>query len=137
MSSNQREINYQFLTSSKNFLYDAREDGKTHTPFHYELLLFRAIQNGDRKGVEDSLTLYQNSGLIIGHMSDNPLREIHYWAVSTIAVAIHYAILGGLDESESYLQFTVSSGLHSVLERPFSEANGHPFFVKKSLLSVC
>lgn len=35
------------------------------------------------------------------------------------------------------LQFTVSSGLHSVLERPFSEANGHPFFVKKSLLSVC
>ena len=46
MSSNQREINYQFLTSSKNFLYDAREDGKTHTPFHYELLLFRAIQNG-------------------------------------------------------------------------------------------
>ena len=96
MSSNQCEINYQFLTSSKNFLYDAREDGKTHTPFHYELLLFRAIQNGDRKGVEDSLTLYQNSGLIIGHMSDNPLREIHYWAVSTIAVAIHYAILGGI-----------------------------------------
>ena len=76
MSSNQHEINYQFLTSSKNFLYDAREDGKTHTPFHYELLLFRAIQNGDRKGVEDSLTLYQNSGLIIGHMSDNPLRDI-------------------------------------------------------------
>ena len=35
------------------------------------------------------------------------------------------------------MQFTVSSGLHSVLERPFSEANGHPFFVKKSLLSVC
>ena len=102
MSSNQREINYEFLTSSQNFLYDAREDGKTHTPFHYELLLFRAIQNGDRKGVEDSLTQYQNSGLIIGHMSDNPLREIHYWAVSTIAVAIHYAILGGLDESEAY-----------------------------------
>ena len=87
MSSNQREINYEFLTSSQNFLYDAREDGKTHTPFHYELLLFRAIQNGDRKGVEDSLTQYQNSGLIIGHMSDNPLREIH---------------LGGLDESEAY-----------------------------------
>lgn len=73
MSSNQREINYEFLTSSQNFLYDAREDGKTHTPFHYELLLFRAIQNGDRKGVADSLTLYQNSGLIIGHMSDKSL----------------------------------------------------------------
>ena len=43
-----------------------------------------------------------NSGLVIGHMSDNPLREIHYWAVSAIAIAIHYAILGGLDESEAY-----------------------------------
>ena len=33
------------------------------------------------------------------------------------------------------MQFTVSSGLHSVLERPFSEANGHPFFVKNHYLA--
>lgn len=26
------------------------------------------------------------------------------------------------------LQFTASSGRHSVLERPFSETNGRPFF---------
>ena len=44
---------------------------------------------------------------------------------------------GAVAVSIVYMQFTVSSGLHSVLERPFSEANGHPFFVKKSLLSVC
>ena len=35
------------------------------------------------------------------------------------------------------LQFTVSSGLHSVLERPFSEANGRSFLVKRSPLIVC
>lgn len=35
------------------------------------------------------------------------------------------------------LQFTVPSGLHSVLERPFSEANGRPFLVKRSPLIVC
>ena len=29
------------------------------------------------------------------------------------------------------LQFTMPSGLHSVLERPFSEANGRPFLVKR------
>ena len=45
-------------------------------------------------------------------------------------------IASGMTDQEA-VQFTVSSGLHSVLERPFSEANGHPFFVKKSLLSVC
>ena len=95
-------IGYEFLGSSKNFLYDARETGKTHTTFAYELLLYRAIQNGDITGVDNAITLYRNSGLVIGHMSDNPLREIHYWAVSAIAIAIHYAILGGLDESEAY-----------------------------------
>ena len=35
------------------------------------------------------------------------------------------------------LQFTTPSGLHSVLERPFSEANGRPFLVKRSPLIVC
>lgn len=102
MSVKDAKINYEFLDSSKNFLYDARETGKTHTSFQYELLLFTAIKNGDIHGVESALDLYQTSGLIIGHMSDNQSREIHYWAVATIAVAIHYAILGGLDESEAY-----------------------------------
>ena len=36
-----------------------------------------------------------------------------------------------------WLQFTMPSGLHSVLERPFSEANGRPFLVKRSPLIVC
>lgn len=102
MPINDSNIKYEFLDSSKNFIYDARENGKTHTSFQYEILLFTAIRNGDVYGVKTSLETYKASGLIIGHMSDNPARNIHYWAVSTIAVAIHYAILGGLDESEAY-----------------------------------
>lgn len=35
------------------------------------------------------------------------------------------------------VQFTVSIGLHSVLEWPFSEANGRPFSDKRSPLIVC
>lgn len=102
MAKNKAQIEYEFLNSSKNFLYEARETGKTHTSFSYEIFLFNSIKNGDIQGVESALNRYRNSGLIIGHMSDNPSREIHYWAVATIAVAIHYAILGGLDESEAY-----------------------------------
>ena len=102
MPVNDSKISYEFLDSSKNFIYDARETGKTHTSFQYEIMLFTAIKNGDVHGVETSLAMYKSSGLIIGHMSDNPSREVHYWAVATIAVAIHYAILGGLDESEAY-----------------------------------
>ena len=102
MPENTSNIRYEFLDSSKNFIYDARENGKTHTSFQYEILLFHAIKNGDLRGVKAALETYRESGLTIGHMSDNPSREIHYWAVATIAVAIHYAILGGLDESDAY-----------------------------------
>ena len=35
------------------------------------------------------------------------------------------------------LQFTVSSGRHSVLERLFSEVNGRPFLVRRPPLTVC
>ncbi len=102
MTGNFSGIGYEFLDPTENFLYEARETGKTHTPFRYEILLFNSIQNGDVEGVTAAINLYKGSGLIIGHMSDHPLREIHYWAVSTVAIAIHYAILGGLDESEAY-----------------------------------
>ena len=102
MSENHTKISYEFLDSAKNFIYEARETGKTHSSFQYEIMLFYSIRNGDIDGVRKALDLYKESGLIIGHMSDNQSREIHYWAVATIAVAIHYAILGGLDESEAY-----------------------------------
>lgn len=102
MAKKNSQIEYEFLHVSKDFLYEARETGKTHTPFYYELLLFNSIKGGDVDGVKNALEQYRSLGLVIGHMSDDPSREIHYWAVSTIAVAIHYAILGGLDESEAY-----------------------------------
>lgn len=41
------------------------------------------------------------------------------------------------NEWHELVQFTTPSGLHSVLERPFSEANGRPFLVKRSPLIVC
>lgn len=79
MSENHTKINYEFLDSSKNFIYEARETGKTHSSFQYEIMLFYSIKNGDIDGVRKALDLYKESGLIIGHMSDNQSREIHYW----------------------------------------------------------
>lgn len=102
MKDDKKTIKYEFLDYSNNFIYEAREGGKTHTSFKYEVLLFSSIKNGDVDGVKETLEIYKKTGLIIGHMSNDISREIHYWAVATIAVAIHYAILGGLDESEAY-----------------------------------
>ena len=54
------------------------------------------------------------------------------------AFNIHINVPDGfMDEIQLLLQFTTPSGLHSVLERPFSEANGRPFLVKRSPLIVC
>ena len=102
MAKKNSSIKYEFLDNSKNFIYDARETGKTHSSFKYELNLFKAIKNGDVEGVKNALEFYKKSGIIIGRMSNNISNEIHYFSVSSIAVAIHYAILGGLDESEAY-----------------------------------
>ena len=33
MSENHTKINYEFLDSSKNFIYEARETGKTHSSY--------------------------------------------------------------------------------------------------------
>ena len=61
MARQPSRVGYKFLGSSKNFLYDARETGKTHTTFAYELLLYRAIQNGDITGVDSAITLSSQS----------------------------------------------------------------------------
>ena len=64
-----------------------------------------------------------------------------FWA-ENIALGIIW-LCGGVIElfialvRRSKVQFTMPSGLHSVLERPFSEANGRPFLVKRSPLIVC
>ena len=58
-----------------------------------------------------------------------------------IGGADSFTIIGvsGIGKSSAItrVQFTTPSGLHSVLERPFSEANGRPFLVKRSPLIVC
>ena len=65
MSEDHTKINYEFLDSTKNFIYEARETGKTHSSFQYEIMLFYSIRNGDIDGVRKALDLYKESGLII------------------------------------------------------------------------
>lgn len=79
-----------------------QELGITHSSFNEEYILFCCIQAGSvdflRKGIKE----YFSHEMVMGRMSGNNLRQIQYWAVSTIAVAVHYAILGGLDETDAF-----------------------------------
>ena len=83
-------------------LYDPRESGKTHTPFSLERALCTAIELGDEAAMDRAIADYMAHGFVVGTMSGDRLRQVKYWAVATVAIAIHYAILGGLDETDAY-----------------------------------
>ena len=55
MTKKKAQIGYEFLDASGNFIYEARETGKTHTPFASEILLFQSIKCGDLTGVKNAL----------------------------------------------------------------------------------
>ena len=73
-------------------LYDTRESGKTHTPFSLERALCTAIELGDEAAMDRAIADYMAHGFVVGTMSGDRLRQVKYWAVATVAIAIHYAI---------------------------------------------
>lgn len=96
------KYNFEILPGTENPLFHERENSITHSPFSLELKLYRALGRGDADTLKDAIENYIDSGFVIGRMSTNSLREMKFWAVSVIAVAVHYAILGGLDETDAY-----------------------------------
>lgn len=99
---NTEQPNIEILSPSPNQIYEQRETGVTHSPFQLEYPLFQAIREGNTTEVGTAIQNYLKHGLIVGRLSRNTLRQMQYWAVSCISVAIHYAILGGLDETDAF-----------------------------------
>ena len=95
-------VKMDILPAAENIIFEQRESGVTHTPFQLEHILYIAIQNGDAEVVETAIENYLKHGLVVGRMSLNNTRQMRYWAVACISIAIHYAILGGLDETDAY-----------------------------------
>lgn len=83
-------------------LFMEREFGSTHLSFRVELLLCNAIKDGNAELLEHLLNETLSNEIVTGHLSKNPLTQMKYWCVTVIATAIHYAILGGLDETDAY-----------------------------------
>lgn len=92
----------EIISSDPNPIYSQRESGITHSPFEMEYILYNGIKQGNVKQVNSAIDAYLKSGLVVGRLSNNSLRQMQYWAIACISVAIHYAILGGLDETDAY-----------------------------------
>lgn len=94
--------NIPFADTPSDTLYIERESGHTHLSFQAELLLCHAIKNGDDKLLDSLLKETFATEVTTGYLSKNPLMQTKYWCITIIANAIHYAILGGLDETDAY-----------------------------------
>lgn len=98
----ENSFDIKIIPASPNMIYEQRESGMTHTSFQSEYHLYQCIRSGKVEEVDQAITQSLNAGLIIGDLSDHALHQIHYWCVACISVAIHYAILGGLDETDAF-----------------------------------
>lgn len=83
-------------------LFQERESGSTHLSFRVEIMLCNIIKDGNAKLLDALLEETLSNEIVTGHLSKNPITQMKYWCVTVIATSIHYAILGGLDETDAY-----------------------------------
>lgn len=97
-----KKIRMEILPETKDIIYEQRESGVTHSPFQLEYVLYQGIKEGNTETVIQTINTYFDNGFVVGRLSKDNIRQIKYWSVSCIALAVHYAILGGVDETEAF-----------------------------------
>jgi len=82
--------------------YVRRESSTFRAPYPPELAFYNAIKSGDVNRTRDFLTpsIVEIEGL--GTLSDQPLQNLKYHLVITIAMIARYCIEGGMDLSDAY-----------------------------------
>lgn len=90
------------LPSMDDPLFEQRESELTHTSYLEEVRFFSFIQQGNTDMVKYMLANLTTSGVVVGRLSDDPVRQMQYLAVCQIAIGIRYAIQGGLDEMQAF-----------------------------------
>lgn len=82
--------------------YIRREAGAFRAPYPPELAFYNSIKSGDLNRTKEFLTpsIVDKQGL--GTLSADPLQNLKYHLVITIAMIARYCIEGGMDLSEAY-----------------------------------
>ena len=107
---------FETINRDENSIFMERETGVIHSAFNREYELFECIKAGNPSLVRQKARAYLDEGITMGFLSRDNLKQYRYWAISTIAVAVHYAILGGMDEtdafnlSDEYIRYIDSAG---------------------------
>ena len=92
MSQMEKELTY------KAFLN--REYGFSHSPFEKEFEFYDCVKKGDTDGVERLMTPLGSSGT--GVLSEDPLRNLKYHFVVTVALITRFCVEGGMEMETAY-----------------------------------
>lgn len=80
--------------------YDSREQLISHLPYDREAAFYRAIQSGNR---EEALRLFTPLGQAgFGLLSEDPLRNLRYHLIISVAFITRYCMAGGLDAETAF-----------------------------------
>ena len=91
------------MVSDKQLKYlefSNREHGIRHHHHEEDMLQYNLIRMGNEQAIEESKKMWA-SGLP-GHTVDDPVRNMRYLFVASIALATRFAIEGGMEEEEAY-----------------------------------
>lgn len=92
MSESEKELTYRSFLN-REYLF-------THSPFEKEFEFYSSVKNGDVSGVEKLMTPLGGSGT--GVLSDDPLRNLKYHFVVTIALVTRFCVEGGMEMETAY-----------------------------------
>lgn len=87
-------------TDLHHLLFLQREEHYSHLPYEKELQFYEAVKNGDISLLEEIMVPLNNSHL--GLLSNNPLRNMQYHLIITIAFITRFCIEGGMDAETAY-----------------------------------
>ncbi len=95
-------VRIQILPASRDPEFQQRESGLTHTSYAEENDFYAIIEHGDTEAIRQALQKYLSSCVVVGHLSDDRVRQMQYWAVCCITLGTRAAIRGGLDEMTAF-----------------------------------
>lgn len=108
---------------------EERENAMFHTPYEIEKAFYSSVRDGNVKEMKAQAQKLLANKITVGKMSDDKLRQIKYWAVCCIAVAMRYAIDGGAKERTAY---NFADDCIMKIDKTESEEEIIAFLLKKS-----
>lgn len=81
-------------------LFEKRENGWKHAPFEREMAFYESVRSGSLETVKTLFTPLGGEGF--GKLSEDPLRNLKYHLVVTIAMITRFCINGGMTPEEAY-----------------------------------